>query len=582
MSSATDSTGVEGCLVAVAVAAIGTVWLGAVLALLTAGEPWLPGITAAVDAVPRLVAQPTEPAAAWPQSYAEHLPAVAQYWMCTGVAGLVHATVGAFALRWWWRRPRAGTERRTPLGVDSNAAFATRRDLKPILIRRPTTGRFIVARHGRSVVATEPPPNPNQRTRGRRAGSPGAVALIGPSRSGKTTAAINGILHWDGPAVLSSVKADLLASTHANRANRGEVRIFDPTGSVIPTEQSAIWSPLLQADTPLGAQRASRALCDAGPRSGVDGGLDFWLAHAEILLSGLAYLAHHGGHQMSTLCDWVLTQDRPTPQGAGQVQATIEQLLASHDPQISAGTAQAARWVASVWDLEERTRSSVYATAQTITWPWSETTTARSADTTRSAERLNLQWLVSRANTAYLCAPLEDHHRLAPLFGGLLNDLINQAYRHVATTGRPLDPPLLVVIDEAGNTPLRALPEYASTLAGLGIILVTIWQSVAQIESAYSNRSDTILTNHLTKLFFPGISDPASLQYIRTVTGDAEVGQTSSTVDRHGKGSEQYSTARTALAPAHALRQAKPGHGLLLHGTLPPAHVNCHRATDGR
>ena len=29
----------------------------------------------------------------------------------------------------------------------------------------------------------------------------------------------------------------------------------------------------------------------------------------------------------------------------------------------------------------------------------------------------------------------------------------------------------------------------------------------------------------------------------------------------------------TALAPAHALRQMRPGDALLLHGTLPPAHV---------
>ncbi len=36
------------------------------------------------------------------------------------------------------------------------------------------------------------------------------LALVGPSRSGKTTAVVSGILEWDGPAVLSSVKADLL------------------------------------------------------------------------------------------------------------------------------------------------------------------------------------------------------------------------------------------------------------------------------------------------------------------------------------------------------------------------------------
>src|SRR3712207_8283465 len=44
------------------------------------------------------------------------------------------------------------------------------------------------------------------------------------------------------------------------------------------------------------------------------------------------------------------------------------------------------------------------------------------------------------------------------------SDLVKQIYLRVARTGKPLDPPLLIVIDEAGNTPLRSLPEYASTL----------------------------------------------------------------------------------------------------------------------
>jgi type IV secretion system protein VirD4 len=136
-----------------------------------------------------------------------------------------------------------------------------------------------------------------------------------------------------------------------------------------------------------------------------------------------------------------------------------------------------------------------------------------------------------------------------------------------------LDPALLVAIDEAGNTPLRALPEYASTLAGLGVLLVTIWQSLAQLESAYGRDADTILTNHLTKVFYAGLSDPASLRYVAQVLGDAEVETRSLSTGEQGRGSVQWSSTNVALAPAHALRQMQPGDALLLHGTLPPAHV---------
>ncbi|HEY8547588.1 MAG TPA: type IV secretory system conjugative DNA transfer family protein [Acidimicrobiales bacterium] len=433
---------------------------------------------------------------------------------------------------------------------------------------------------GRHLLATEArqaddAPQGKRRSAAWRRSSPrwgnrGALALIGPSQSGKTTAAVAGILDWQGPAVLSSVKADLLAPTAGWRSRQGEVRVYDPTGTTGTEAVRAAWSPVSQAATPLGAQRAARALCDAAPKGNVEGGLDFWLAQAEILLSGLLFVAHHTRSDMGTVCEWVLTQDRPSDLGTGVVRTALEMLHAHEDDGVALGARDASRGLHAVWEMEDRTRSSIYATAQTVVWPWSETGVATSS----GGESVDLAWLLSGSNTVYLCAPLEDQRRLAPAFGGLLNDLIAQAYRHVAATGRPLDPPLLIVIDEAGNTPLRALPEYASTLAGIGVLLVTIWQSLAQIEATYQRQADTILTNHLTKVFYAGLSDGATLRYIQQVLGDAEVETRSrSSAERFGRASIQLATTRSGMAPPHALRQMRPGDALLLHGTLPPAHV---------
>lgn len=56
--------------------------------------------------------------------------------------------------------------------------------------------------------------------------------------------------------------------------------------------------------------------------------------------------------------------------------------------------------------------------------------------------------------------------------------------------------------------------------------------------------------------------------------GQAEVGTRShSATTRFAGGSDQYSTTHVPLAPAHVLRQMRPGDALLVHGTLPPAHV---------
>lgn len=552
-----------------------TVWGGASLAALFAGAPTAVPFGDAMSALRALPARLGNPAAAWREPTAGRLPGPVVYWCSTAAVAVLLVVVAGVGLR-MFGRSSVGTAKRRPLGVDGRARFASRRDLTPLLVAGSVSGRFVLGRFGRRLVATEPSPvsgQPPPRRLGRevRRGDRGAVALVGPSRSGKTTAAVGGILEWDGPAVLSSVKSDLLAVTGGWRATVGDVVVYDPTGTTtVAAGRRARWSPLHRADTVLGAQRAARALCDAAPRGGVEGGMDFWLAQAEILLSGLLFVARRTGRDMGIVCEWVLSQDRPTDLGPGEVRVALDVLLSSDDPVVVAGAIDASRGLLAIWELEERTRSSVYATCQTIVWPWSDPDVAASS----RGVSVDLDWLLDGANTVYLSAPIEDQRRLSPAFGGLLNDLVAQVYRRVAVTGRPLDPPLLIVIDEAGNTPLRALPEYASTLAGLGVLLVTIWQSLAQIEAAYHRQADTILTNHLSKVFYAGLSDAASIRYVGQVLGDAEIETRSrSGVERLGKGSVSLASTKVALAPAHVLRQMRPGDALLVHGTLPPAHV---------
>src|SRR5207247_2602760 len=126
----------------------------------------------------------------------------------------------------------------------------------------------------------------------------------------------------------------------------------------------------------------------------------------------------------------------------------------------------------ATWALDRRTRSSAYATAQTLLGPWTDPAVANASE----FHEIDLDWLLGGANTLYMCSPLHEQQRLAPVFGGLLGDLINQAYERVARTDTPL-PPTLIVLDEAANTPTRWLPHVASTCAGIGLLLVTIWQS---------------------------------------------------------------------------------------------------------
>lgn len=553
-----DTTIAAAATIGLGVVAIA--WAGAAVAATIAGQPLDASFDDAIAATLHLPGTAASPADAWPTR-----PAIppALYWAAT--LAVAAAVAGPAALAWrHLPRSRVGSIRRRPLGVDGRARFARRRDLAPLAVDTNPGDRFSLGRHHRRQLATE-----NGATRGARRGDRGAVAFVGPSRSGKTTAVITGILDWRGPAVLSSVKADLLAATIDHRTRIGEVRTYDPTGST-GRPGNARWSPTARALTTLGAQRAARALCDAAPKAGVDGGLDFWLAQAEILLAGLLHIAARSARDMGHVARWILTQDRPTSRGIGEIGAALAFYANTATSPGPDPAADAERAIRAIWALDDRTRASVYATAQTLVWPWSDPAIAASS----RGDSVDLDWLLQGANTLYLTAPIEDQRRLSPAFGGLLNDLVNQVYAYVAATGTPLDPPLLIVIDEAGNTPLRALPEFASTLSGLGVQLITVWQSLAQVQASYPKAADTLLTNHLTKLFFAGINDPATLRYLTTVLGDTEIETRHHSRDATGtRGSVQHASTRTALVPPHALRQMRPREALLLHGTLPPAHV---------
>ncbi|MGH8982557.1 MAG: type IV secretory system conjugative DNA transfer family protein [Acidimicrobiia bacterium] len=557
-------------------ALVATLWVGAQLAarLFGAGE-WLPvGLGSATEAAFRLREHAGAPAGAWPEETRGLLPGPVPYWACTTTVALGVTVLAVPVLR-VCSRPGAGSQRRRRLGVDTRARLARASELAPLIVHGPTRGRLVLGRVGHHLVATEDTSTTvasgsgNSNGDGKRRGDRSAVLVVGPTRCGKTSNCVSGILEWDGPAILSSVKSDLMGATIGWRRHLGDVRVFDPTGAT--GQRSAGWSPLRAATTITGAQKAARALCDAGPDHGAEN-LDFFTRLAEQLLWPLLWTAAVSGSTMRDVLRWVLTQDRPGIEGAGagEVFDRLQAQLRHHAAERRKAANHALEAIAASWSMDERTRSSTYATVQTLVAPWADPGVAAS---TESCD-INLDWLISRPNTLYLCAPAHEQARLAPVFGGLIGDLVQQAFERAGRTNRPL-PPTLLVMDEAANTPTRWLPAVASTCSGIGILLVTIWQSKAQIDAAYGRLGESVITNHGTKIIFSGVSDPATLDYASRLVGDEDVLRRSESIDlAGGRRSVSDSAHPTRLLPVHVLRQVAPGGALLVHGTLPPAHLH--------
>ncbi len=506
--------------------------------------------------------------------------------------------VGAAVWLWLRLAPTIGTRQRRRLGVIVGARLANTRELAPLVVPGPTTGRFIFGTAGRKLLATETrrPVESAGRRRGARPGGRSALAVVGPSQSGKTATVVAGILDWNGPAILSSVKNDLFADTVARRLQLGDVYLFDPMRTIPNPPPGVIrvgWSPLPVARTVPGAIEVASALLDAAPTDGVTNA-SYWTSKGQALLWPILFAAAHGGEtSMADVVRWLASQDGNLDDTDGDLDAVmlseIRTILSTrsqhHDRRIALQSRHALAQFDGFFHLDHRTRSDIYSTSQTLVQPWEDPNVSY-ASTRQAGPTADMGLVLSGANTLYVCMPLKDASRYAVVFGGLLGSLLrDQAYDIANRLAGPI-PDLLCVLDEAGNTPLRWLPEVASTCSGIGVQLVTAWQSKAQIDAIYQSQAGPMLTNHATKLIFAGVSDIETLQYVTYLGGDEEVAQRSANADAHAGGHRRGvgdSTVHRPLLPAEVLRQARPGHALLIHGTLPPAHVQGrHAGSDKR
>jgi type IV secretion system protein VirD4 len=442
------------------------------------------------------------------------------------------------------------------------AQWAHHRDLAPLVVKPtrdlegPPPGRLALGLTGRKILASEPSQS---------------VIVFGPTQSHKTSGfAVPAILEWRGPVVATSVKTDLIEHTADHRATVGPIQCFDPSGSTgVP---SATWSPIAACRTWPGARRAASALTEVAKGSVAamhDG--DFWYATAGRMLAPLLFAAAYGGLGMDDVVRWVDTHE----------EREVLDLLDA------AGVPEALHVAWSTFGKEERQRSSIYTTVETILEPfvvgfrqkeWSaeQPPSGPGDGTAMSWDRgsVDASGLIGATSTLYLCAPAHDQRRLTPLFVSVLRQIVDRAYEHVARTRRPLDPPLLIVLDEAANiAPLGDLDALASTAAGHGIQLVTVWHDLAQINARYGPRASTVVNNHRAKLFLSGISDPSTLDYASQLIGDEEVMLGATTRGGQGGPSTTSSPSARRLAPPDALRRTPAGEGVLVYGGLPPARL---------
>ena len=540
-----------GLLALVALAGgLGVLWLWAGVAGWLFGDDW-PADLSLADHARVALSLPDhlgDPRAAWPATARTVLPSAPGFY--TALALLV-ATAGAVAAVAFAGARRVGLWP-ARLAAARSSRWARASDVRRLVVRAPSSGRLVLGRVAGRLVAAE------QRH---------SVIVLAPTQSGKTTGlAVPAVLEWDGPVLACSVKTDLLRDTLACRAHTGEVMVFDPTA--ITGFPRAGWSPLCASHTWQAAREtADRLVASAQPAHG-SGEATFWNQAGARYLAPLLFAAASTHRTMVDVVRWVDTDDQE------QITNALGGELWEKPRTPDARDERAAlETLDGIWRSDDRLRSSLVMTAALALKAYADPTVQ---ECSREGE-LTADWLLDGgANTAYLCATVTDQARLRPLFVTLIDEITSEVYARSARTGMPIDPPLLVVLDEAANiAPLPDLDQLASTGAGQGIQLVTVVQDLEQMRARWPQRAETIFNNHRAKVIGAGITCPTTLQHVARILGDEEIRQTSTSTSsgEAGRHATTESSTWRALAPANVVREGRPGSAVLIYDNLPPAQL---------
>jgi type IV secretion system protein VirD4 len=517
------------------------VWLWGGVAGALFGEGWptvgsgqLPSIVA------RLPARLSDPSNAWPGAVRAGLPGPAGFYAALALVASGTAVAGLLLLRTRsLRRPAPG------------ARWARRGDLRELHGRRLAhdQSRLALGRHHGRLL---------------RAEHRHALVAFGPPQSGKSSGlAIPALLEWEGPAVASSIKTDLLGATLARRRSLGEVFVFDPFE--LGGAGSHTWSPLHGAGTWDGALEVAWRLAAAAEldQRGVDGG-DFWALAAEQRLAPLLYTAAATGAGMDAVVRWVYGQ------GARELERTLLELSGSAHQESEREGANAAYDAVRAFDSQaDRTRSSIEATAQALLRAYRFTRVAQSA---RSCQ-ITADRLLEQPGTLYVIGDAKTSKLLRPIFLALLAEIVDRAYERATLNGGRLELALLLCLDEAGNVaPLPNLAEIASTAPSHNIQLVSIFHDLAQARGRYRQQAETVVNSHRARMLLPGVADLDTLRYFAGLTGEEEARDRSYTSGSEGTTRSVGRRRRPLIAP-EALRQLHEGQALLLYGRMPPVQV---------
>ncbi|MFG2296434.1 type IV secretory system conjugative DNA transfer family protein [Streptomyces sp. NPDC048603] len=382
-----------------------------------------------------------------------------------------------------------------------------------------------------------------------------SATVFGVPGSSKTTGLVlPNAAEWAGPLVVTTTKAADLDIIRARREAIGPVWVIAPAG--VPGRATDHWSPVEYCTDAKAADRMAAWLAEASSSS-ADKRAAPWVDQAKSVLKGILLAAHLSGGGIADMRRWIsLGKD-----AVDHVRAVL----------LTHGFEEVADDYASPWlRLHEDGVGSIQFSLNVLARVFAD---EEVRETCARSDFTFEQWL-DEHGTICIIASEADADRFAPLISSLIAGAIHAAEARYNTTGKPIDPSVGILVDEAGNM-LRypRLPNILTTGRGMGITLLTVWHDLSQLrESLGTQKANTVLSASGLRMLLPGCGDLETLRYFSGLYGRTEVMKTS-----HGRSRGEHSTntsaTETDLAPVHSLQQLPDFTAIAQYTNLPPIKV---------
>jgi len=376
------------------------------------------------------------------------------------------------------------------------------------------------------------------------------VLLMAPPRTFKTAFLAHVILHYPGPVISTTTKADVLALTAGIRAALGPVHVFNPQ-AIGGAASTFRWSPVDGCEEPATAIRRADAFAQAVSQKGVEDGT-FWSAKASDYMRAYFHAAALAGLDMRAVAGWVLGHDPDTP----------EQILAA---------AGAGQWAMTLAEL----RGEAQKTASTVRMVMSRALSfmadpALAASVLPGPQGFDIGEFLRDRGTLYMIADsAHEEAPVAPLFAAMASEIHHAAaLLGQASAGGRLDPPLLMGLDEVTQICPVPLPVWLSDSGGKGIQVVAVAHGEAQLAGRWGEQGkQVVLDTSSVKVFLPGITDTRTLDAASKLCGQAAYTE---------RGQDHHS--RHDVATPDMVRQLPPGFALVIRGGCSPVIARLPRA----